>query len=55
MTTMIAAIRRDGSTACMTIDGATGTEVFEAYGREVAGTMLRLGVSFQEVVPPSPA
>lgn len=34
-TTMISAIRLDGSTACMTVDGATDTEVFQAYVREV--------------------
>src|ERR1035438_9952069 len=34
-TTMISSIRLDGSTACMTIDGPTDTEVFQAYAREI--------------------
>jgi transposase len=42
-TTMIAAIRWDGSTACMTVDGATDTEVFQAYVRAVLCPTLRLG------------
>jgi transposase len=36
-TTMISSIRLDGTTACMTIDGATDTEVFRAY---VGGVLL---------------
>lgn len=32
---MISSIRLDGSTACMTIDGATDTDVFQAYVRAV--------------------
>jgi transposase len=42
-TTMISAIRVDGSTACMTIDGATDTAVFQAYVREVLCPTLRPG------------
>jgi transposase len=42
-TTMIGSIRLDGSTACMTIEGATDAEVFQAYLREVLGPMLRPG------------
>jgi len=42
-TTMISAIRVDGSTACMTIDGATDTEVFQAYVRAVLCPTLRPG------------
>lgn len=42
-TTMIAAIRLDGSTACMTVDGATDTEVFQAYVRAVLCPALRPG------------
>lgn len=42
-TTMISSIRLDGSTACMTIDGPTDTEVFQAYVREVLCPALRLG------------
>jgi hypothetical protein len=40
-TTMISSIRLDGSTACMTIDGPTDTEVFQAYVREVLCPSLR--------------
>lgn len=40
---MIGSIRLDGSTACMTIEGATDAEVFQAYLREVLGPMLRPG------------
>ena len=36
---MICSIRLDGSTACMTIDGATDTEVFRVY---VRGVLARL-------------
>ncbi len=42
-TTMISSIRMDGSTACMTIEGATDTEVFQAYVREVLCPTLRAG------------
>ena len=35
-TTMISSIRIDGTTACMTVEGATDTDVFEAF----AGTVL---------------
>lgn len=42
-TTMIGAIRLDGSTACMTIDGATDTDVFQAYVRVVLSPTLRPG------------
>jgi len=40
---MICSMRLDGSTACMTIDGATDTEVFRAYVRQVLGPTLRAG------------
>jgi transposase len=40
---MIGSIRLDGSTACMTIEGAADTEVFEAYVRCVLCPMLRPG------------
>jgi transposase len=40
---MISAVRLDGTTACMTIEGATNTEVFQAYVREVLVPSLRLG------------
>ena len=40
---MISSIRLDGSTACMTIDGATDTEVFRVYVRRVLSPTLRAG------------
>jgi transposase len=42
-TTVLGAMRRDGSTACMTIEGATDTEVFRAYVKEVLCPTLRPG------------
>lgn len=42
-TTMIASIRLDGSTACMTVQGATDTEVFQAYVQFVLRPTLRPG------------
>src|SRR5207247_2223867 len=42
-TTMIAAMRMDGSTACMTIEGATDAEVFRSYVRQVLCPTLRAG------------
>lgn len=42
-TTMISSIRLDGTTACMAIEGATDTEVFQTYTREVLGPTLRPG------------
>lgn len=42
-TTMISSVRLDGSTACMTIDGATNTEVFYAYVRSILCPTLRPG------------
>jgi transposase len=41
--TMIASIRLDGSTACMALEGATDTETFRAYVREVLVPTLRPG------------
>jgi transposase len=40
---MLSSIRLDGSTACMTIEGPTDTEVFEAYVRAVLGPSLQPG------------
>lgn len=40
---MLSSIRLDGSTACMTIEGATDTEVFQTYVREVLCPTLRPG------------
>jgi len=42
-TTMISSIRLDGSTACMAIEGATDTEVFRTYVREVLSPTLKKG------------
>jgi transposase len=42
-TTMISSIRLDGTTACMTIEGATDTEVFRAYVTRVLCPTLRPG------------
>jgi transposase len=42
-TTLIGAVRVDGSTACMTIEGATDTEVFHAFVRDVLSPTLRPG------------
>lgn len=40
---MISSVRLDGTTACMTIEGATNTEVFYAYVHEVLLPSLRPG------------
>jgi transposase len=40
---MISSIRLDGSTACMALEGATDTETFRAYVREVLVPTLRPG------------
>lgn len=40
---MLSSLRLDGSTACMTIEGATDTEVFQSYVREVLCPTLRPG------------
>jgi transposase len=42
-TTMISSVRLDGTTACMTIEGATDTAVFQAYVRQVLCPSLRAG------------
>lgn len=42
-TTMICSIWRDGSTACMTLNGATDTEAFRTFVRCVLGPRLRPG------------
>lgn len=41
--TMISSVRSDGTSACMTIEGATDTEVFRAYVSEVLVPALRPG------------
>jgi transposase len=40
---MISSVRLDGTSACMTIEGATNTEVFYAYVLEVLVPALRAG------------
>jgi transposase len=40
---MIGALRWDGSTACMTIEGATDTEVFRIYVEQILLPSLRPG------------
>lgn len=40
-TTMISSVRLDGTTACMTIEGATNTEVFQAYVQQILVPVLR--------------
>jgi transposase len=40
---MLSSVRLDGSTACMTIDGATSAEVFLEYVRQVLVPTLRPG------------
>ena len=42
-TTMISSIRYDGTTACMTIEGATTADVFRAYVRHILVPTLRPG------------
>jgi transposase len=42
-TTMISSVRLDGSTACMTIEHPTDTEVFRTYVKEVLCPTLRKG------------
>jgi transposase len=42
-TTMISSLRLDGTTACMTIPGATDTEVFRVYVAQVLCPSLRPG------------
>jgi len=42
-TTMLGSIRLDGQTACLVIEGATDSEVFREYVRQVLGPTLRPG------------
>lgn len=42
-TTLIASVRLDGTTACMTLDGTTDTESFRAYVEAVLVPTLRPG------------
>lgn len=43
VTTLLGALRLDGSTACMAMEGATDAEVFQAYVREVLCPILQPG------------
>src|SRR4051812_16739759 len=43
VTTLLGALRWDGSTACLAIEGATDTEVFATYVKEVLSPMLKPG------------
>ena len=40
---MIGAVRQDGSTACMTVEGAVNAEIFRSYVREVLLPTMRAG------------
>lgn len=40
---MISSIRSDGSTACMTIEGATNAEIFYAYVKDILLDTLEAG------------
>jgi len=52
-TTLLGAIRLDGATACLAIEGATDAEVFQVYVREVLSPMLRAGdVVVMDNLPP---
>jgi transposase len=42
-TTMIGSVRQDGTTACMTVEGAVNAEVFRSYIREILLPTLRAG------------
>jgi|TARA_Y100000310_G_scaffold308238_1_gene351142 transposase len=42
-TTMISSIRLDGTTACVAIDGATSSEIFREYVRQMLVPTLRTG------------
>lgn len=42
-TTMLGALRLDGTTACMALEGATDAEAFRTYVREVLCPILRPG------------
>ena len=42
-TTMIGSVRQDGSTACMTVEGAVNAEVFRCYVREILLPTLKAG------------
>ncbi|WP_343226923.1 IS630 family transposase [Luteolibacter flavescens] len=42
-TTMIGAVRQDGSTTCMTVEGAVNAEIFRTYIRDILLPELRPG------------
>lgn len=53
VTTLLGALRLDGSIACLAVEGATDTEVFLTYVREVLGPTLRAGdVVIMDNLPP---
>jgi transposase len=43
VTTLLGALRLDGSIACLAMEGATDTEVFQTYVRQVLSPVLRAG------------
>jgi len=50
---MISSIRSDGSSACMAVDGAADTEVFQAYVRQVLCPTVRAGdIVIMDNLPP---
>ena len=51
-TTMICAMRLDGSTACMTIEGATDTEVFRPIPRVLSPTLRKGDVVIMDNLSP---
>jgi transposase len=53
VTTLLGALRLDGSIACLAVEGATDAEVFLTYVREVLGPTLRPGdVVIMDNLPP---
>ncbi|HRQ89586.1 MAG TPA: IS630 family transposase [Bacteroidia bacterium] len=42
-TTMVGAVRQDGTTACMVVEGALNAEIFRAYVKDVLLSALRPG------------
>ena len=53
VTTLLGALRLDGSTACLAVEGATDAEIFATYVREVLGPTLKRGdVVIMDNLPP---
>lgn len=42
-TTMIGAVRQDGSTACMTVEGAVNAQIFRCFVREILLPSMKAG------------